>query len=82
MKLRIVQIFHGAKIRQKIGKNPSFIKYTLYKYLDASLEADVAKGRRDWAFSERDKVYFMGTYNPQNSFFFYIPKIQISSVKI
>eukprot|EP00091_Calanus_sinicus_P016316 TRINITY_DN35621_c0_g1_i1.p1 TRINITY_DN35621_c0_g1~~TRINITY_DN35621_c0_g1_i1.p1 ORF type:complete len:222 (-),score=46.74 TRINITY_DN35621_c0_g1_i1:29-694(-) len=23
---------------------------------DASLEADVAKGRRDWAFSERDKV--------------------------
>ena len=24
--------------------------------LDASIEADVAKGRRDWAFSERDKV--------------------------
>ena len=23
--------------------------------LDAGLEADVAKGRRDWAFSERDK---------------------------
>jgi hypothetical protein len=23
---------------------------------DASMEADVAKGRRDWAFSERDKV--------------------------
>merc|ERR1711913_213554 len=23
---------------------------------DAGLEADVAKGRRDWAFSERDKV--------------------------
>ena len=25
---------------------------------DASLEADVAKGRRDWAFTERDKVRF------------------------
>ena len=25
-------------------------------HLDATLEADVAKGRRDWAFSERDKV--------------------------
>ncbi len=24
--------------------------------LDANMEADVAKGRRDWAFSERDKV--------------------------
>ena len=27
------------------------------KKSDASMEADVAKGRRDWAFSERDKVY-------------------------
>ena len=25
-------------------------------YLDVSLEADVAKGRRDFAFTERDKV--------------------------
>ena len=36
------------------------ITYRRYKtgdYLaDASMEADVAKGRRDWAFSERDKV--------------------------
>ena len=23
---------------------------------EASMEVDVAKGRRDWAFSERDKV--------------------------
>ena len=31
--------------------------YDMYVlHLDATLEADVAKGRRDWAFSERDKV--------------------------
>ena len=32
--------------------------YTLVNHdvTDAGLEADVAKGRRDWAFSERDKV--------------------------
>ena len=29
---------------------------TPYYLADASMEADVAKGRRDWAFSERDKV--------------------------
>ena len=28
----------------------------LQTIVDASMEADVAKGRRDWAFSERDKV--------------------------
>ena len=25
-------------------------------FSEATMEADVAKGRRDWAFSERDKV--------------------------
>ena len=27
-----------------------------FKIPEASMEVDVAKGRRDWAFSERDKV--------------------------
>ena len=26
------------------------------RFPEASMEVDVAKGRRDWAFSERDKV--------------------------
>ena len=37
----------------------SDIKYrnlSKHSLSDASIEADVAKGRRDWAFSERDKV--------------------------
>merc|ERR1711981_1225665 len=29
---------------------------TIYPSCQASMEVDVAKGRRDWAFSERDKV--------------------------
>ena len=36
-------------------KHLNFLSYLIS---DASLEADVAKGRRDWAFSERDKVKF------------------------
>ena len=47
----------------------SFYRITLSRFFDfsyvnssfdgiqeASMEVDVAKGRRDWAFSERDKV--------------------------
>ena len=28
----------------------------IYLFVDVSLEAEVAKGRRDFAFTERDKV--------------------------
>ena len=34
-------------------------KIEIYRFSpsDARLEEDVAKGRRDWAYSERDKVF-------------------------
>ena len=31
-------------------------KRSFFLFTEATMEADVAKGRRDWAFSERDKV--------------------------
>ena len=34
----------------------SSIIYKRFETPEASMEVDVAKGRRDWAFSERDKV--------------------------
>ena len=39
-------------------------------FVDASMEADVAKGRRDWAFSERDKVSFQLSANQEAIKFF------------
>ncbi len=40
-------------------QSPCFFHHIFFLsvfFTDATLEADVAKGRRDWAFSERDKV--------------------------
>ena len=34
----------------------SLQKGPFFLFTEATMEADVAKGRRDWAFSERDKV--------------------------
>ena len=34
----------------------TLINYFFLSFSEATMEIDVAKGRRDWAFSERDKV--------------------------
>ena len=49
-KLTIFRENSSCQKMLKLKKNP------LNFCIDASLEVDVAKGRRDWAFSERDKV--------------------------